>query len=368
MKKGHEVTVYTTDVFSPKSNERIRYRTRTIDGVRVHYFSNVAEFSEMYISPAIVPAFRRNLNDFDLVHLHEHRSFQNIAFLMGNTRKIQYVLQTHGIKQSEKAGTEGKPFHVATRRGYDQVFGKRLICGASKIIALTPSEKALLRASGAEEQRIAVIPNGVSPEDFARTGRNFGKDAFKERFGLSGRKVVMFVGRINKTKGLETLVKAFSLLQTKHGDIKLVIVGPDDGYLLVLKDLVSHLGINDKVVFTGLVGHEQTPNAYAAADVVVYPGIYEGFPVVPLEAGIMGKPLVVSDDPGMDYVRDGGFGLTFRYGNENELKEALDRVLRDQRLARRLGKIGRKCILEKYTWDKVAGKIEELYLEISSRG
>jgi len=361
-RRGHEVTVYASDVFSPKSNLRVPYSTRVVDGVSVRYFANVGEVSEMYISPGIVPALRHSLGEFDVVHLHEYRSFQNVAFSMLNNRKLRYVLQTHGIKQSESATAEGKPLHVAARKAYDQVFGKRLMKNANKLIALTESERGLLIRGGGAAEKIVVMPNGVSPEDF----ENPSPKNFLGKYGLDGSRVVLYVGRLNRTKGVDTLVKAFYLLQMGGDDLRLVIAGPDDGILMDLKDLVKNFRMEKRVVFTGLLDHEQVRDAYAAADVVVYPGRYEGFPIVPLEAGINGKPLVVSNDPGMDYVRKGGFGLSFRYGDEHALKQTVARILFDGELGRELGEAGKKCVLENYTWDKIATSVEDLYRGILS--
>ena len=359
VRRGHNVTVYASDVLGFTSHARIPYNTRTIDGVKIHYFSNMAKLADMYITPGIMRAFNETLDEFDVIHLHEYRSFQNIAFLMCNNSKTRYVLQTHGMKFGSSASREGKPFHNATRRFYDQIFGKGLIDGASKIIALTTSEKSLIETGGGDKERIIIIPNGVSPEDFRSIDANF-----KTKFELGKNKIILYVGRINKSKGLDALARAFSLLRGKHGDIRLVVIGPDDGYLSGLKELVKGLHIENMVIFTGVLDHEQLASAYSAARVVVYPGTHEGFPIVPLEAGLLSKPLVVSNDPGMSYVHDGGFGLTFEYGNVLELAQKLDLLLSDDGLARRMGRAGRERVLENYTWDIVAGKVEELYRDV----
>lgn len=75
----------------------------------------------------------------------------------------------------------------------------------------------------------------------------------------------------------------------------------------------------------------------------------------------MEKPVVVSDDHGMDFVRDGDFGVTFRYGNERELAVRLDQILEDHELAKEMGQNGKKCVLKNYTWEIITERVEQLY-------
>ena len=363
VKRGHDVTVYATDALRPRSDSRVPERIRVIEGAKVHFFPIVTGFCEMFITPSLIPALRRHLGEFDVVHLHEVRSFQNIAFLLCRSKVGPYVVQTHGIKLPEHAFLEGKPHLVAARRAYQVAFGRGLLKGASKVVAYTNSERKLLQTIGVDTSRIVTIPNAVSPEDYCDPSP---MNPFEDEHV----KVILYVGRVNRTKGIETLVKAFHLLAKHRTDVRLAIVGPDDGYLEELREIVDSFGLADKVLFTGLVSHERKVGAYYQADVVVYPGMYEGFPIVPLEAAIMAKPLVVSTDPGMDFVREGKFGLTFPYGNEYQLENALETLLGDAHLARELGERGKKCVLKNYTWDIVTDAVEQLYRDIceDSRG
>jgi glycosyltransferase involved in cell wall biosynthesis len=361
-KRGHDVTVYTTDALQPRSSARVPDRMRVIEGAKVHFFPNVATFFEMFISPDIFHAFRNNIRNFDVIHLHEYRSFQNIAFVVCSSGRERYVLQTHGLKLPENAALEERgAVLISARKAYDYVFGKRLLRGAAKVIALSESEKASLEGIGLEDERTTILPNGVAPEDFSNSP---GPDLFRERFGITEGRVILYVGRIAKSKRIETLVKAFYLLSKERTDVKLAIVGPDDGYLHVLKEMVRVLNLEGRVLFAGFLAGAPKLSAYSSADVVVYPGVYEGFPIVPLEAAIMARPLVVSNDPGMAFVGNGDFGLTFHYGNEHELLDRLETILDDTDLGKKLGANGKKCVLANYTWEVVGRKVEHLYEEI----
>jgi len=104
--------------------------------------------------------------------------------------------------------------------------------------------------------------------------------------------------------------------------------------------------------------------AYNDANVVVYPSLQEGFPIVPLEAAVMGRPLVVTDDPSVRFVGENNCGIVVKYNDVIRLAEALNTILEDPGLAKALGESARNVVLDNFTWSKVAQRIEQLYLEI----
>lgn len=356
-RKGHEVTVFTTDAYDISSGMNLKDRFRLIDGTRVFFFHNVAKAFGFFISPKIVQALRKKANNFDVVHLHEYRTFQNLAFYYLRKKHTPYVLSLHGELEYEK-----EPLNVVfPRRLFDKVFGGALLKNASKIIALTEFEKAQLMRSGIKEEKIVVVPNAVNPEEFHEVPP---KGYFRNLFDLKNEEIVLFLGRINNFKGLDTLVKAFSLLKGRE-NLKLVLAGPDDGMLESLRKLVASLQLKDRVLFTGSLNRRQVLAALNDAKVVVYASMQEGFPLVPLEAGMVGKPVIVSNYPSMAFVKKGDFGLTVKYGNAIQLKEALAKVLDSSVLSERLGQNGRRYILDNFTWDIVSAQIEAVYFEIS---
>jgi glycosyltransferase involved in cell wall biosynthesis len=245
---------------------------------------------------------------------------------------------------------------------YESNFGKKLANDASKMLALSEFEATQYIHGGIKPDKIAVIPNGVNPEDFS----NFSStNVFKKSFGIGNEEVVLYLGRLHRDKGIDTLVKAFAALSKKKTSIKLMVAGPDDGYLGTLKNMVKALNLTDKVLFTGSLNRRQVLAAYNCASVVVYVSAQEGFPLVPLEAGVMGKPMIVSEAPGLDFVRKGNFGVTVKYGNVSQLEEALETILNNPAFSMEMGKNGKKFVLDNYAWDTIGKKIEDIYYSIS---
>jgi glycosyltransferase involved in cell wall biosynthesis len=235
-----------------------------------------------------------------------------------------------------------------------------LAIDAKYLLALTPSEAAQYMSQGIVSQKIVEVPNGVSLEDFSSIPPS---GSFKSSFNICG-DVILYLGRVNGRKGIDILVKSFELFSKYHKNAILVIAGPDDGFLSDLKNLVKELSIEEKVVFTGSLNRSEVIAAYNDASVVVYPSIQEGFPIVPLEAGIMGKPLIVSNDPGMDFVRKGKFGLTVEYGNVIQLTNALVSILNNPEKANELGANGKTFVMANYNWNTVGKEIEDTYYDV----
>ena len=360
VKRGHRVVVYTTDALDICSNAKIKEKYRLIDGIEVFYFPSIGRlFEGIFITPNMIQALSKNISLFDVVHLHEYRTFQNIAFHCLNRNRVPYVLSSHGEYSYQEESWDWS----LLRRFFELSFGKKLIKGASAIHALSQFEATQYTCAGIKQDKIKVVPNGVTPEAFSDVSQT---NDFRKFFGINGAEVVLYLGRVHKDKGIDTLVKAFAFLSRTRDNVKLVIAGPDDGFLSTIKEIVRELNITTKVIFTGSLNRKRVLAAYNCASVVVYDSIQEGFGIVPLEAGLMGKPVIVSDAPAMDFVRIGKFGLVVKYGNVSQLTEALETILNNPDISEAMGKNGKKFALENYSWETIGKSFEDLYYAISS--
>lgn len=187
---------------------------------------------------------------------------------------------------------------------------------------------------------------------------------FRQKHGLDNNlKIILYLGRIHKIKGLDLLAKAFAELSQLSNDVRLVIVGPDDGYLRELQQLVRRLGIEEKVLFTGPLYGQEKLKAYVDANVYVLPSSYEIFGITILEAWACGTPVVVTDGCGLAHIIDGHAGLVVPY-NKDRLRDALRRLLDDEKIGREFGRNGRLLVHDKFNWEKIAGEIESLYQQV----
>jgi glycosyltransferase involved in cell wall biosynthesis len=356
VRRGHDVTVFSTDAYDIGSNLNLKDHFRVIDGAKVYFFHNFIRSHGFFISPGIINALSKTSGDFDIVHLHEYRTFQNLAFYFFNKVPTPYVLSPHG--ELEYRG-ESLDFFVL-RRLFENAFGKKLLLNASAIFALTEFEKDQLIKMGVQEEIIEIVPNAVDPQAFSNLPP---KGYFKNLFKLDDDKIVLFIGRLNALKGIDTLIKAFSLLlEKKH--VKLVIIGSDDGMLKSLIKLVTNLQLGDKVLFMGYLNRHLVHAALNDASTVVYATQQEGFPLVPIEAAMAGKPVIVSDHPSMAFVEKGRFGLTVKYGNIVQLKDAIEKLLDSPLLTYELGQNGRKYVNANFSWSAISARTEAVYSKI----
>ena len=215
------------------------------------------------------------------------------------------------------------------------------------------------------EGKIEVIPNGI---DLSEYGDLPPKGSFKKKFNIpEDKKIILYLGRIHKTKGIDFLVRAYAHLikNMKCKDAVLVIAGPDDGYLTEAKRLVNSLRVADKVVFTGMLSEKEKISAYVDSTICTYLRRYEPFGLVPLEAAACGTPVIVSSGTYMaNVVDEGKFGFSVKYGDINELAEIMGKMLNNDDLLSEMGQKGRKFVFENCNWVNIVTKLEKAYKEV----
>jgi len=362
IKRGHEVVVYTTDAKDFGSRLEID-SSNTIEGMKVHRFRNLSltlvKKLKLFITPQLALFARKEVRKFDIIHLHEYRTFQNIV-IHHYARKynVPYVLQARG--SLPRIGTWQRLKWI-----YDIFFGYRLLRDASKVIALTRIEAEQYKRMSVPEEKIAIIPNGIDLSEYAELPS---KGAFKKKFNIpEDKKIILYLGRIHKIKGIDFLVKTYTYLinEMNFKDAVLVIAGPDDGFLDEVKSLVQFLGISRLVMFTGPLYGREKLGAYVDSEVVVLPSRYETFPNVALEAYACSKPVVASNVGAIpSIVLHGETGLLFQVGDVKELANAIVHMLTHPEEVERMGRVARGLVEEKFSIDRVVTQLEMLYEKV----
>lgn len=349
--RGHEVTIITTNF--EFNNEFAK--TVEKEGVRVIAFNCIANISMFLISPGINLWLDKNTMDFDVIHLHNFRSYQNsVVHHYAIKYKIPYVLQARGdLQYFQKRNL---------KRLFDKVWGNRLLEDAAKLIALTNSELEEHKLWGIEEGRVSIIPNWI---DLSLYNDLPLKNTFRKKFKIPARyKIILYLGRINRIKGLDLLIDAYADLVSEVDDIQLVITGPDDGFLTQLKEKVDNLGISKDVVFTGPLFGRDKLEAYVDADSYVLPSIYEAFPNTILEAYACHTPAIITDKCGIaNCFSNSVIVVSF---NKSQLKNAIYRMLNDSALRSKLVREGLSLIEKEFEKNRVIGKLEDTYIECSN--
>ena len=197
------------------------------------------------------------------------------------------------------------------------------------IIAATAKEKTALNTYyDVPPEKVSVIPCGVNLDLFQL--RN--KITAKRELGLDDGKIILFVGRIERLKGIDKIIRALPYLK----DIKsrLIVVGEDGnrpGEIRNLKTLAETLGLADRISFTGLVAYEKLPDYYNSADVFVFPSYYESFGLAPLESLACGAPVVANNvGDQINIILQGKTGYVLPDNAPQRLAEKIDLILSGQ--------------------------------------
>ena len=356
-KKGHEVVIYTSDY---KSDEEF---INSLPGVKVYPFHSWLDLPGIHLVPGMISEVKRRLKDFDVIHLHCFRSFQNIVIHHYAPRYgIPYVLDTHGSLPR----THGdKGFKWLLRLLYDVTFGYRILKDASRAVAETGVGVSEYKGYGISEDRITLIPPPFATDRFAELpppGR------FRQEYNIKEKYIVLFLGRINWIKGLEFLVESFSELAKSRSDVILVMVGPDEGYKATLDKLIDNLNLSDKVLFTGFLDGVEKLSALLDADVMVQTSLYEQGAWAPFEAVLCNTPIVVSSNSGAgEDVRRIDAGYLVEYGNKQDLVTKIQYIFDNPAEAQEKTQAAKEYIKTNLSLEKGVEQYENLYQEVMRR-
>ena len=242
------------------------------------------------------------------------------------------------------------------------------------LVAATPLERAqMVWLYGADAAKIVVIPCGVDLNLFGPVPQ----DEARQILGLPAkRRVVLFVGRIEPLKGIDTLLRAMALvahnLPGDQEDLSVIIIGGAPGAgagqvkqeLERLESLRVELGIDHLVTFLGAQNQDTLVYYYSAADMVVVPSHYESFGMVALEAMACGTPVVASQVGGQAFlVQDGVTGFTVPVDEPEALAEKLTVLVVDYQLRHKLGQQA-LAVAQQYAWENIAARILSLYGQV----
>jgi D-inositol-3-phosphate glycosyltransferase len=262
------------------------------------------------------------------------------------------------------------------RAGVDRLKGERQVLRrADRIVVATLAEKTQLRfLYRANDRKMVTIPPGVDTSHFYPIPA----DEAKQFIGLNPEaRMVLFVGRIEPLKGVDTLIHAMSCLHLHelHRPVHLAIIGGEPDALpenmtdemVRLQKLCDDLCVGGMVIFLGKRGQNTLPYYYSAAEVLVMPSLYESFGMVALEAMACGTPVIASEVGGLGYlVKDGETGYTIPDSDPEALCDKLSRLLGDSHLRETMGLDAAQYALD-YAWAKIAAQMIEVYKELGAK-
>jgi len=297
-----------------------------------------------------------------LIHAHSPMLVGLPALAAARAHGLPFVYEVRDLWENASVD-RGKfrdgsaPYRLA--RGMET----RVLARADAVVTICEKLRDVLAPRTGRPDRLAVVGNGVDTHSFtplAPTPEN------RIRWGLEGKRVIGYVGTFQPYEGLETLIDAMPHIRQRQPAAHLLITG-SGGEEQRLRARATELGLDPYITFTGRLPHNEVKEAYALADLMVYPRLMTRTtaittPLKPLEAMAMGKPVIVSDVPAMhELVRPGETGLLFRAGDRADLADKCAQILSEPARCDELGRCAREWVLAERQWPHLVARYGAIY-------
>ncbi len=363
-KKGINVTVYTSN--TGLNGEIPVNQEMDVDGTRVTYFRSSKLFNFVgdtgwQFSLEMTKAIKETIKKFDLVHINGLWSYPAaVTAYYCRKYKKPYIISPHGMLFAYTLARKGWK-----KWPYYTTLTKRDIQHAAALHFHIDSEKSKVHPSIAIETRSFTVPVGVETSEFDDLSS---EDSLRERYPqLKDKKIILFFGRISWKKGLDILVPSFSRLIKNRRDVHLLIAGPDEGgYSKKVRKWIEDNGISEHATFTGALMGKERAEALKKSDIFVLPSYSEALSTSILEAMYCGLPVIVSDQSHFPEI------MQYNAGNvvpcdSNLFAQAMEQLIDDDGLRAKMGENGRRLVIEKFTWDKIAEEMIINYQQIINK-
>ncbi len=367
-RRGHQVTVLTADWGLEKrlqaqgekmTAERSPFGWRRNEsGIQAIYIPTWLRYRNVSWNPAIKRYCRARLQNFDVAHLFGLYDLLGPAVAAASRKRgLPYVLEPIGMFVPIVR-------NLWLKRMYHAVWGKRLLEGASAVIATSEQEAEELVAGGLPRTKVVLRRNGVEvPASWPERG------TFRKAHGISDEvKLVLFLGRLSVKKSPALLLQSFGELFKRSAGMPLLLVfaGPDEGGVQArLDQMATQLGVRSKVQFVGPIFGAAKWAAYRDADVFVLPSQNENFGNTAAEAVAAGTPVIVTEQCGIAPLLADEAGLVVRHDTA-ALSNALERILSEGGLRSRLA-AGCAVVTSRLGWDEPVRDMEALYATLVSQ-
>lgn len=358
-KRGHDVQVFTSDLYSEIPWKKLNKSYSNVEGIPVRRFKSYSLKGDLQytVMPSMLKAVLKG--KWDIIHAHSYGYFpSHVGALAARMGKGKFIFTPHFHPGETGWGGEKRQ---RIRGLYDKYFSGRVINTADKIICVSKGEMNYAVDAGFSKEKIVIVPDSVDISRFD----NIQKGSFKERYDIEG-DFILFVGRLAKNKGLEYLIEALPRVLQRFPETKSVLIGEDEGMLQKLLGRAKNFRVEDKVLFMGTLDDEDVSRAYMDCSVFVLPSEFEAFGIVLIEAMAAEKPCVATKVGGVPYViKDGETGILVDYADSRKLAEAVCNLLDDEDKRNSFGKAGKTWVEKNFAIGKIVDRLEVVYGKVT---
>jgi len=369
---GHELKIITTDAdsfFYDKEKSEIFSDTRkklseavtkqiTFEGVPLHALHcTIHKFG--FFCPDAKKIAREIISDFDVVHVCTWYSHICMIFAQVALEKnIPFIVSSWGSLLPNARKLKRTQKWVA-----DQMYTKKILKHATGFQSVGESERKEFLKLGATPESIYRLDNPVELEKFELTK----KENILKKENLEDKKFLLFLGRINEKKGIELLLESFFNILKKQKELFLVLAGSGTKeYEIVIKKLVSKLGLKENVIFTGLVTENEKIELLESASLFVLTSHSDVHPIAVQDALTMSLPVVITHACDYPEVKEYDAGIIVDE-EINQITDAILAIINDDEKLKIMSKNARKLVLERFEFNIQMKKYEEMYNDVIKR-
>ena len=354
---GHDVTIYTTDLDFSNGPTKFNKKLPKIEKIenfkinRTHSWFSVRLF---FFNPSIYSEIKKQ--NPDIIHTIGLRSFQSLAaWFVSKKSKIPLIT-------SDQGGLTTHPFLKNTGLLFNLIFRiqniyiKKMLKDSTLVCAANEYEKKIFLELN-KESSVEIVRNGVNLKSLTSSL------SFKNKYKINSN-YILFVGRFSKSKGIETLIRAFDIVKKKFSinDLRLIIMGVDFGYQSEMFQLIDNLELSDDITVIKNPPRDDVIAAYGESEFLILPSTWELSPLVPLESFAFKKPVISTNSHGIPYtVQNNKNGLLVEPENPDQLAEAISKLYNNSSLKIKLGLDGYNFVHDECNCVTMANNILKLY-------
>jgi glycosyltransferase involved in cell wall biosynthesis len=357
--RNHDVYIFTTNVDGPNDLDVPLGSLVNLDGVKVWYFPSKV-IRRLYWSPLMAQELKRQMINFDIVHLHSIYLWPTwAAARTARHFHVPYILAPRGMLIKDVINRKS----TLAKKIWIQLIERNNLEKASAIHVTTKIEELECKRFGFNLPPLYIVPNGI--DLFPIKPLKEISEPVKKL--INKQPLLLFLSRINWKKGLDRLIPALEYIPDAH----FIVAGNDDeNYTPYLKKLAKEHNVLERITFTGPVYGDDKQALFRAATVFVLPSYSENFGNVVLEAMAVKCPVVVTPEVGLaEVVSESKAGIVVN-GEPHKIAEGLLKIIENDDTRDNMGKRGREIVKKRFSWNVVAEQMELFYhktLELESR-
>jgi glycosyltransferase involved in cell wall biosynthesis len=350
VQKGHTVTILTSN---HSWDSDYANSTPGVEIISFPYFGG-----RFCYTPSISKFLKKRIHEFDVVHLMNHWTYQNIVVYKAVKKAgIPFVFSAMGALPIVY-----RSFFI--KRIYNLIYGYRIMKNASTLIGITEDECNQYKKYNRNKNLIHYLPNAISENEYFRSIK---AGNFKKKFNLDEeKKIILFLGRISHIKGPDILLEGFINNKSLTSNSILVFVGPDYGMESSLKQKVKEMNLTSIVSFCGPLTGTEKLEAYVDADVFVVPSRQENMSIVAVESCALGTPTVITDVCGFNDIGKSKAGYVVPV-NSKRIANAISKIVEDKEIREDMSINALEMVKSKYTWSSIGKKMEFILENIKNK-